>query len=448
MADFAELMLEGVPVVAEHYDKVYDPLKDKTKQGIRKVKEMRQSRNSRGGGYESESEEYEYDGPPPRRTQTAGAGGYDSRRRSGRDLDSDDGFVTEERRHVHKGPTRAKSVGRDSRRSTRGGGKSRVSLFPHINSICHHTHRRLDLGSRRDYSDSESSISPRPRRERRKSLGEKALVALGLAGAGGAAASEKSSRDKSRSRRDRSLSSDYSSRRRDDRSYGAPPRSRGYPDDDDRTPSRYKPRGYVDDRDGSEPGSQVARRSTNTEVASRRGGGSEKGGDKKKGNNSSESSSDLCSSSEDERRTRKIKGKEYLTAGLAAVATIHAAHSVYSSMEARDKRHHEVATGEMKPEEAKRLKNKARFQDAAAIGIAALGIKGAYSEWQEVQENRHELAEQNKKRQERHEKRVQKGVGKYAGQSQSGRSGGGGGGGGGGRSKSEGPSRRDRDRDY
>ena len=109
-------------------------------------------------------------------------------------------------------------------------------------------------------------------------------------------------------------------------------------------------------------------------------------------------------------------------------------------MEARDKRHHEVATGEMTPEESKKLKNKARLQDAAAIGIAALGIKGAYSEWQEVQENRHELAEQTKERQKRHEKRIQKGVGKYAGSK--------GGSDGYGRSKSEGPgSKRDRDRD-
>lgn len=124
-----------------------------------------------------------------------------------------------------------------------------------------------------------------------------------------------------------------------------------------------------------------------------------------------------------------MKGKEYLTAGLAAVATIHAAHSVYASMEARDKRHHEVETGEMTPEEARKKKNKARIQDAAAIGIAALGIKGAYSEWQEVQENRHELAEQMEERKKRHEKRVKRL------QKQSG----------GGRSRSEAPSKR-RDR--
>ena len=130
-----------------------------------------------------------------------------------------------------------------------------------------------------------------------------------------------------------------------------------------------------------------------------------------------------------------MKGKEYLTAGLAAVATIHAAHSVYASMEARDKRHAEVMKGELSPEEARKRKNKARIQDAAAIGIAALGIKGAYSEWQEVQEHRQELLTLEEERKKRHEKRVKRLARQAAAN----------GGSGGGRSRSEGPSRR-RDR--
>ena len=77
-------------------------------------------------------------------------------------------------------------------------------------------------------------------------------------------------------------------------------------------------------------------------------------------------------------------------------------------MEARDKRHAEVAKGEMTPEEAAKLRRKAHLQDAAAIGIAALGIKGAYSEWQEVQEHRKEIGNEKQERQKRHEKRVKK----------------------------------------
>ncbi|CAD6580009.1 MAG: hypothetical protein ASARMPRED_009323, partial [Alectoria sarmentosa] len=386
MTDFAELAMEGVPLVTEHYDKVYDPLKDKTKQGIQKVKKMREKRRTQGGGYESETdEEIEYDAPPrrnftePTRRRSPRD---DDRRRSRRDYDD----VVEER-YVYKGPNkdRAKSMGRNGWNGGRGDGRK---------------------GSRRDYSDSESSVSPRPR-ERRKSLGEKALLALGLGGAAGAAAGSNRDKRRSRSRRRRSPSTSSSSsddgyyRRRVNRNRGP---SGDY--DDDRTPARYKPAGYLQNGDregGSERGGgqQVARRDNRSEVGSR------KGGESKKDNSSSESS-DVCSSSEDDRRTKKMKGKEYLTAGLAAVATIHAAHSVYASMEARDKRHMEVAKGELSPEEARKKKNKARIQDAAAIGIAALGIKGAYSEWQEVQENRHELAEQMEERKKRHEKRVKR----------------------------------------
>ena len=422
MEDFAELAMEGVPLVTEHYEKVYDPVKDKTKQGIQKVKKMRQSQR---GGYESETdEEVEYDAPrrnytEPTRRRSPRA---DDRRRSRRDHDD----VVEER-YVYRGPNkdRAKSMGRDGW----GGGRRDVRRGkPMTSSTGVKSLSNSGLGSRRDYSDSESSISPRPR-ERRKSLGEKALIALGLGGAAGAAAGSSRDKRRSRSRRRRSPSSSSSSsddgyyRRRVTHNGGS---SRGF--DDDRTPARYKPAGYLQngDRDGGSErgaGSQVARRDNRSEVGSRKGGEGKKG-------SSSSSSSDVCSSSEDERRTKKMKGKEYLTAGLAAVATIHAAHSVYSSMEARDKRHLEVIKGELSPEEARKKKNKARIQDAAAIGIAALGIKGAYSEWQEVQEHRQELAEQEEERKKRHEKRVRR----LERQSH-----------GGGRSRSEAPSRR-RDR--
>lgn len=72
----------------------------------------------------------------------------------------------------------------------------------------------------------------------------------------------------------------------------------------------------------------------------------------------SESESDLGSSSGDEKRIKKMKGKQLLTAGLATVATIHAAHNIYQSMEKRDARHRAVQEGEMTPEEARKLKAK------------------------------------------------------------------------------------------
>jgi hypothetical protein len=103
-----------------------------------------------------------------------------------------------------------------------------------------------------------------------------------------------------------------------------------------------------------------------------------------------------------------MKGKQLLTAGLATVATIHAAHNIYQSMEKREARHKAVQEGEMTPEEARKLKAKARLQDAASVGIAALGIKGAISEIKEVNELRHEYREFSEKKEERHKKRLER----------------------------------------
>lgn len=109
-----------------------------------------------------------------------------------------------------------------------------------------------------------------------------------------------------------------------------------------------------------------------------------------------------------ELRRKKLRGKELLTAGLATVATIHAAHGVYSSMVASEKRRKLVSEGEMSPEEARKRKSKNMLQDAAAVGIAALGIKSAYSEWKEMNEQRHsvkELEARRRKRRKMREKR-------------------------------------------
>lgn len=103
-----------------------------------------------------------------------------------------------------------------------------------------------------------------------------------------------------------------------------------------------------------------------------------------------------------------MKRKKWITAALASVATIHAASKVYNSIESHDKRIEEVKAGTMSPEEAHKKSRSARWQDAAAIGIAALGIKGAISEWNEVQEehaHHRELMEQSK---EHHKRRMER----------------------------------------
>lgn len=106
-----------------------------------------------------------------------------------------------------------------------------------------------------------------------------------------------------------------------------------------------------------------------------------------------------------EQRRKKLRGKELLTAGLATVATIHAAHGVYSSMVASDKRRKMVSEGEMSAEEARKRKSKNMLQDAAAVGIAALGIKSAFSEWKEMNEQRHSVKELETRRRKRRKMR-------------------------------------------
>ena len=139
-----------------------------------------------------------------------------------------------------------------------------------------------------------------------------------------------------------------------------------------------------------------------------RGGGGEGGDGITSSPGSQSSSADDESSSEEDKERKRMGHKQLITAGLASVATIHAAQSVYKSIEGRQERRKEVAKGEMSPQEARKKKNKARLQDAAAIGIAALGIKGAYSEWKEMKEQRDEAHEFDLKRAERHARREQR----------------------------------------
>lgn len=235
-------------------------------------------------------------------------------------------------------------------------------------------------------------------------FGLKDLAAGGIAAAGAKALLDRN-RSKSRGRRTYSDSeSSYDSSR-------SPPRKRSSSvgafakrglnkgmamvglggGDDDR--SKYRD-SRNSDRDGQYRDQQVRPR----------GGGAEE-----KSGTSSSSDSDLdISSSEEERRHKKMRGKEFLTAGLATVATIHAAHSVYSSYENRQKRRKEVLEGKMSPEEARKKKSKATLQDAASVGIAALGIKGAISEWKEMKETREECHKFESKHDKRMERRLQK----------------------------------------
>jgi hypothetical protein len=263
---------------------------------------------------------------------------------------------------------------------------------------------------RRDSPDSYDSRSPSPDRRHKRSksvtdYARKGLAALGIGEAAGAAHDDDRRRSEvveethvhRSSRRRRSPDNDYDDRRDSPRDVGYA-QSRGDPYGDPR---------YADSR------SSVGGGSTRNGDGGKRGGARAKDGRKNKRiaegkEPASDSDSSLGSSSGDEKRVKKMKGKQLITAGLATVATIHAAHNIYQSMEKREARHKAVQEGEMTPEEARKLKAKARLQDAASVGIAALGIKGAISEIKEANEMRHECKEFREKKAERHKKRLER----------------------------------------
>lgn len=242
----------------------------------------------------------------------------------------------------------------------------------------------------RDSRDRDSRL-----RSRSRSVVDGARKRLARLGIG----SEPEERDRDRdSRRDDSLYDDSRSSRRggrhddpyddrDDRGYG---RSRGDPRDprDARDPYYDDDRSYTSGRRRDRSRSRSKRR-----ARSRSSAGSD---------------SDLGDSDDDLKTSRRMRGKQILTTGLAAVATIHAAHGVYQSMEARKSRQKAVKEGRLSPEEAKKLKAKAMLQDAAQIGLAGLGIKGAVSQLKSAHDKQTECKDWEHQRAIRHQKRIER----------------------------------------
>jgi len=166
--------------------------------------------------------------------------------------------------------------------------------------------------------------------------------------------------------------------------------------------------GAVVRRDGGGRGAPYSQPRSMIPSESGQRGRTARGPAEKKGGSSRSSSTSSISTSEEERRHKKMRTKELLTAGLATVATIHAAHSLYEGMEGAKERRKALAEGEITPEEAKRRKAKSRFQDLAAVGLAALGIKGAVSQWMEMRKKHQECIEFEKKAEERRRKRQER----------------------------------------
>lgn len=120
----------------------------------------------------------------------------------------------------------------------------------------------------------------------------------------------------------------------------------------------------------------------------------------------SESSTDT---SEEERR-KKLRGKELLAAGLATLAVNHAAHRIYSSYRPESEHRKLVADGGISPEEEmtpkgetapeetrKRMVEKI-LRDAANVGVTAIDIESAFSEWKQINEQRISVKELEQRR--------------------------------------------------
>lgn len=101
---------------------------------------------------------------------------------------------------------------------------------------------------------------------------------------------------------------------------------------------------------------------------------------------SSDYESDLGYSSDEKEKERKLKRDMMLTSGLATAASVHAAHRVYGSFNKRKRRTTRLEDGEITADEARRERIRANTIDAASLGLAALGITGAYGKWKEANE--------------------------------------------------------------
>jgi hypothetical protein len=241
----------------------------------------------------------------------------------------------------------------------------------------------------RDSYSSYDSRSPPPKRTRSQSVS--AGLAKGLSAVGLGSVADKVDPDR---RKSRGYDDDASSR------------NGGYRDSRDVGPltpyapahASVPPAGYGPSPAAGAPRSLSASRAPGGQYALDMG-------PHHTGDPATDSESDLGSSSGEEKDLKKSRKKSLITAGLATVATIHAGHTVYQSMEKREARRKALKEGDITQTQARREKNKARLQDAASVGIAALGIKGAYSEWQEMREHNAGMKEEKEKAARHKEKR-------------------------------------------
>ncbi|KAI1183245.1 hypothetical protein F5B17DRAFT_443588 [Nemania serpens] len=284
---------------------------------------------------------------------------------------------------------------------------------------------RVLNGSRKDIEEDRSTGRSRSRsRARSDSRGHgPGLAALATAGLGALGAKklvEHRSQSRSRSHarsHDSYGDQDHPRSRRRSRSRSIVDTARrslaklGFgndPDEDDDHSPRGSSRRGANDRYDDDYYMRGGRGPEDDDYDERSRGGHSEDRSHSRGRSSSVSSSDLGDSDTDRKTTSKMRRKQLITAGLATVATVHAANSVYQSMKAGKARHKAVQQGKLSPQQDKYLRRKAIMQDAASVGLAALGIKGALSEVKEAREQAKLISEWKQEREKRHQRRIER----------------------------------------
>ncbi len=294
--------------------------------------------------------------------------------------------------------------GKHSRSKSHGGKTKDAALMGLLATAGKEAYDRYqksrDRSRPRDRSDSRDgydSYDSRPRPKRRsKSVSDyinKGMAALGLDENNERDRSDRSARDDRRRRQHRSSRyNDYSDddRSSDDdyyRRHPSPPRTRH---SKDVSRPYYIPTSGARSDDGydrsavaqySRPGS----RSANYEPQ----------------HSSEKKSSDAEDSIDDSKKLKKLNKETLWATGIAAAATIHAAHSLTENMEKHKERSKQLKEGEISKEQARHRRRKNQLSDVASVGVAALSIQSAVQDWRHFDAKRRERASVHKACKER-----------------------------------------------
>ncbi|KAL3485919.1 hypothetical protein BJX62DRAFT_242491 [Aspergillus germanicus] len=111
--------------------------------------------------------------------------------------------------------------------------------------------------------------------------------------------------------------------------------------------------------------------------------------------------SDRDDSIDEHKRLKKLNRETLWATGIAAAATIHAAHSLTENMEKHKERAKQIKEGEITADEARSRKRKNQLSDLASVGVAALSIQTAVGEWKNFDQKRRERAKCHRECKER-----------------------------------------------